>query len=71
MTNHRLQEIISLKVLEHNVGHKQVRDTYLVAAVCVCKRNTVRRSIHTIPLEEPCEDQVLGYDALTLVDALC
>ena len=35
MTNHRLQDIISLKVPEHDVDHKQVRETYLVAAVCV------------------------------------
>ena len=35
MTNHRLQDIISLKVLEHDVEHKQVCKTYLVAAVCV------------------------------------
>ena len=35
MTNHRLQDIISLKVLEHDVEHKQVCETYLVAAVCV------------------------------------
>ena len=35
MTNHCLQGIISLKVLEHDVEHKQVRETYLVAAVCV------------------------------------
>ena len=35
MTNYRLQDIISLRVLEHDVEHKQVRKTYLVAAVCV------------------------------------
>ena len=35
MTNHRPQGIISLKVLEHEKEHKQVCETYLVAAVCV------------------------------------
>ena len=70
MTNDRLQGVISIKVLEHDEEHKQVHDTYLVAAVCGCKRNTAWRSIRVIPLEEPCEDQVLGYDALALADAL-
>ena len=35
MTNHRLQGIVSLNVLKHDVEHKQVCETYLVAAVCV------------------------------------
>ena len=35
VTNNHLQDIISLKVLEHDVEHKQVRETYLVVAVCV------------------------------------
>ena len=35
MTNHRLQNIISLKVLEPDVEHKQVHKTYLVAGVGV------------------------------------
>ena len=35
MTNRRLQVIISLKVPEHDVEHKQVHETYLVTAVCV------------------------------------
>ena len=34
MTNDLLQGVISLKVLEHDEEHKQVHDTYLVAAVC-------------------------------------
>ena len=35
MSNRHLQRIISLKVPEHDVERKQVRETYLVAAVCV------------------------------------
>ena len=35
MTNHRLQGIISLKVPEHDVERNQVREIYLVAAVCM------------------------------------
>ena len=35
MTNHLLQGIVSLKVPKHNEELNQVRETYLVAAVCV------------------------------------
>ena len=35
MTNHRLLDIISLKVTEHDVERNQVCETYLVAVVCV------------------------------------
>ena len=35
MTNHRLQDIIRLKVSEHDMKHKHVRELYLVAVVCV------------------------------------
>ena len=35
MTNYCLQGIISLKVPEHDVEHKQVHEAYLVATVCV------------------------------------
>ena len=35
MTNHCLQGIISFKVPEHDEERKQVRETYLVAAICV------------------------------------
>ena len=40
MTNHRLQDTISLKSLEHDVEHKQVHETYLVAAVVCVNRKT-------------------------------
>ena len=33
-SNHRLQGIISLKVPEHDEECKQLRETYLVVAVC-------------------------------------
>ena len=52
MTNDRLQGVISLKVLEHDEEHEQVHDTYLVAAVCVCKQSNVDwRSLRFIHLE--------------------
>ena len=35
MTNISFARLISLRVPEHDVKHKQVRETYLVAAVCV------------------------------------
>ena len=34
--NNHLQDVISLKFLEHDEEHKQVHETYLVTAVCVC-----------------------------------
>ena len=35
-SNNCLQDVVSLKVLEHDEEHKQVHETYLVAALCVC-----------------------------------
>ena len=51
-SNNRLQDVVSLKVLEHDEEHKQVHETYLVAAVCVCKQSNMdRRSLRFIHLE--------------------
>ena len=53
LTNNRVQSVISLKVLEHDEEHKQVHETYLVTAVCVCKQSNMdRRSLRFIHLEE-------------------
>ena len=34
LTNDRREGVICLKVVEHDEEHKQVHNTYLVAAVC-------------------------------------
>ena len=34
-SNNRLEDVVSLKVLEHDEEHKQVHEMYLVASICV------------------------------------
>ena len=71
-SNNRLQDVVSLKVLEHNEEHKQVRETYLVAVVCVCVNRVTWTggAYGSYSLKGPREDRVFRFDTLALDDAL-
>ena len=69
LANNRLHSVTSLKVPEHDEEHKQVHETYLVAAVCV-RVNRVTWTGGAYTLKGPREVRVFGFDALALDDAM-